>query len=79
LDQLVGWPDPPLHMDLAKAATLAQLGRTSEAEAAVQHFEARRPEGWNTSEVMRSYYRMCARPEDGERWLEGFRKAGFDV
>jgi len=29
--------------------------------------------------VMLAYARMCARPEDGERWLEGFRKAGLDI
>lgn len=79
LEQLVGWPDPPLHTLLAKAAVLAQLGRASEAEAAVREFESKRPEGWDTAEVIRSYRRICARPEDGERWLEGFRKAGFGV
>jgi TolB-like protein len=79
LEQLVGWPDPPLHVMLAKAAVLAQLGRITEAEAAVRYFESRRPEGWDTAQVIRSYYRMCARPEDGERWLEGFRKAGIGI
>jgi tetratricopeptide (TPR) repeat protein len=79
LDQLTGWPDPPLHMGLAKAAALAQLGRISEAAAEAQRFESRRPEGWYTTEIMHAYRRMCARSEDGERWLEGFRNAGLPV
>lgn len=79
LAQLVGWPNPPLHVRLAKSAVLAQLGRIEEAELAVTEFEASRPEGWDVSEVIRSYCQMCARREDGARWLEGFRKAGLDV
>jgi TolB-like protein len=77
LVQLVGWPNPPIHMGLAKVAALAQLGRISEAQDAVRELEAKRPEGWDVCEVMRSYHRMCAMPEDGERWLEGFRRAGL--
>jgi hypothetical protein len=66
-------------MGLSKAAALAQLGRISEAEAEAQRFEAMRPEDWDTIEIMHAYRRMCARSEDGDRWLEGFRKAGLPV
>jgi adenylate cyclase len=79
LDQLTGWPDPPLHMGLAKAAALAQLGRIPEAVAEARRFESRRPEDWCTTEIMHAYRQMCASSEDGERWLEGFRKAGLPV
>ena len=79
LEQLVGWQDHPPHIYLAMAAAFAQLNRMEEAEEAVQQFEKTRPEGWNSVEVMRAYARMCAKPEDGERWIEGFRKAGLDV
>ena len=79
LNQYVGWPDPELHMRLSKAAALAQIDRIAEAEAEVQRFEAERPEAWDTGEILRAYHRMCALPEDGERWLEGFRKAGLKI
>jgi TolB-like protein/Tfp pilus assembly protein PilF len=79
LEHLVGWQDPPLHIYLEAAAAFAQLGRMDEARDAVQQFEKNRPDGWNTKEVLRTHARMCAKPEDGERWIEGFRKAGLDI
>jgi adenylate cyclase len=79
IDQLTGWPDPPLHMGLSKAAALAQLGRISEAVAEARRFEAMRPEDWDTTEIVHAYRRMCAKSVDGDRWLEGFRKAGLPV
>jgi tetratricopeptide (TPR) repeat protein len=79
VDQLVGWPNPPLHTELGVAAALAHLGREAEAKAKVRHIMAEAPEDWDIVQVSRAYHRMCARPEDGERWLEGFRKAGVDV
>jgi adenylate cyclase len=79
VDQLVGWPNPPLHTELGVAAALAHLGREAEAKAKVRHIMAEAPEDWDIVKVSRAYHRMCARPEDGERWLEGFRKAGVDV
>jgi hypothetical protein len=50
-----------------------------EAHQAIQQLEENRPEDWNVANVMHAYARMCAKPEDGERWLEGFRKAGLDI
>ncbi len=79
LQQFVGWPNPPIHMELAKSAALAQLGRISEARDVVLEFESRRPEDWDIDVVLRNYRRMCALPEDGERWLEGFSKAGLGI
>lgn len=79
LDQLVGWNDYLPHIYLAKAAALAQLDRITEARETVELLEKIRPEGWNARDVMRAYERMCAIPEHGERWLEGFRKAGLDI
>jgi adenylate cyclase len=79
LDQLVGWNDYPPHIYLVKAAALAQLGRIDKARETVELLEKIRPEEWNVEGVMRAYERMCANPEHGERWLEGFRKAGLDI
>ena len=79
LAQMIGWPKPPLHMYLAKAAALAQQGQISEAREAAEYVETRRAAHWNVSEVLQSYGRMCAKPEDSARWLEGFRKARLQI
>ena len=78
-DQLVGWPNPPRHIRLSVAAALAQLGREAEAKAMVQGVMAEAPAQWDLAKSARAYQRMCARPEDGARWLEGFRMAGVKV
>jgi adenylate cyclase len=79
LEQMVGWRDHSPHIYLAAAAAFAQLNRMDEARDAVQQFEKIRPEGWNMKEVIHVYARMCAKPEDGQRWIEGFRKAGINI
>jgi TolB-like protein len=78
LEQMVGWRDHSPYTHLETAAAFAQLDRMEEAEEAVQQFENTRPEGWNTEEVIRAHIRMFAKPEDADRWVEGFRKAGLD-
>jgi post-segregation antitoxin (ccd killing protein) len=45
----------------------------------VRQFELVRPEGWNMADWVHASISMCARPEDAERWLEGYRKAGLEV
>ena len=79
LEQLVGWQSPPVHIYLDKAAALALLGRTEGAREAVRQFELVRPEGWDMVNYVRAMSRICAKPEDAERWLEGYRKAGVEV
>ena len=79
LEQLIGWQDHSPHIFLEKAVALAQLDRMEEADEAMQQFEKNRPEGWNMAEVIRAHAKMCAKPEDAERWIEGYRKAGLDV
>lgn len=78
LEHVIGWQNPGSYPCLAAAAAFAQLGRMDEARDAVQRFEKNRPEGWNMEEVIQAHARMCAKPEDGERWVEGFRKAGVE-
>lgn len=79
LEQMVGWNNPPAHMYLAQAATLAQLERIEEAEESMQQYEKNRPVDCNVVGVMQAYARMCAKSEDADRWLEGFRKAGMEI
>jgi adenylate cyclase len=79
LEQLAGWKNHGPYIHLSAAAAYAQLDRMDEAREAVQQFEMIRPEGWNMEEVIHVHVKMCAKPEDGERWLEGFRKAGINI
>ncbi len=79
LAQFVGWPNPPFHMCVSKAATLVFLGRIPEARRVVQQFEAQRPKNWDVAQYLQNYRQWCQKPEDGDRWMEGFRKAGLNV
>ncbi len=79
LEQLVGWQSPPMHNYLDKAAALALLGRTDEAQEVVQYFKSIQPKGWSIKDYVHAHKRMCARPEDAERWIEGFNKAGLEA
>jgi len=78
LEQLLGWRSPPVGIYLDKAAVLALLGRTEEAHEAVRQFELVRPKGWNMAVWVHASISLCARPEDAERLLEGYRKAGLE-
>lgn len=77
--QTRGWRNPPPHVHAEVAAAYAMLGRMEEAHAAAKNFRALDPKGWKAAEVRQAHARMCARPEDGARWLEGYAKAGIPV
>ena len=79
IQQLIGWQPMPSLMYLELAAAYAQLDRMDEAREAAKRHEETRLEGYDTVEVVRTHARMCAIPEDGARWLEGYRKAGIPV
>jgi TolB-like protein len=77
--QHIGWPNPPLHTEVAIAAALAQLGREDDAKTMLSRIELELAEGQEIKKICRAYQNMCAKSEDGEHWLEGFRKAGIDI
>jgi adenylate cyclase len=79
LEQMIGWQDPGPYNYLSAAAAFAQLDRMDEARDAIRQFEKICPEGWDSEEVIRAHARMCAKSEDGARWIEGFRKAGVKI
>jgi TolB-like protein len=79
IEALRGWRNSPPHMYLALAAAFAQLDRIDEARTAMAQFERIRPEGFDAVRVAHSHARTCARQEDRDHWLEGYRKAGLDV
>jgi adenylate cyclase len=74
-----GWHHPPSHMYLQLAATYAQLGRVDEMGTAMAQHEKTQPPGFDPVQVAQAHARLCARREDREHWLEGYRKAGLAV
>ncbi len=73
------WQNPPFYMYSVLAACHAQLGNMAEAAAAVETSLAGRPSIHDLKVRTAAHLRMCKRQEDREHWLEGYRKAGFDV
>ncbi len=73
------WRKPPLFIYAELAACYAQLGRMDEARAAVAAYERQRPEDHTFTKFAAAHIKMCARQEDRDHWLEGYRRAGFDV
>jgi hypothetical protein len=50
-----------------------------EARAAIAQLKRTKPDGFDPIQVIGAHIRMCARLEDRNHWLEGYRKAGFKV
>jgi TolB-like protein len=67
--------DPPYYVRLCRVPNLVHIGRIDEARAIV----AEAPTGFDPARFARSCARMCARPEDADRWLDGFRRGGIAV
>jgi hypothetical protein len=67
--------NPPYYIRQCRASSLARLACSDEARQIV----AQVPPEFNIGLVARSEARMCALPQDAERWLESFRLAGVDV
>jgi TolB-like protein len=74
-----GWRNPQPHMYLELAAAFAQLDRFDDVRTTVAQFEQIRPEEFDPVRVAHSHAKTCARQEDADHWLEGYRKAGLDV
>jgi TolB-like protein len=74
-----GWHNPPSHMYMQLAATYAQLDQMDEARTAMAQHEQTRPAEFNTAQVALAHAQVCARRDDGEHGLEGYRKAGLAV
>ncbi len=73
------WQNPPLHMYTQLAAAYAQLGRMDEARAAFETYQRLRPTDADFANYLAAHVRLCKRQEDADRWVEGYRKAGFEV
>ena len=64
---------------MERAAAYAMLDRMDEAQADAAKFKELDPAAWDNSLIRKYHAKMCADPADGERWLEGYRKAGVPV
>ena len=73
------WQNPPLHMYTQLAAAYAQLDRMDESRAAFETYQRLRPPDADFAYYLAAHMRLCKRQEDADHWLEGYRKAGFDV
>ena len=71
-----GWPSPPAHMYAELAAAYAQLDRMDEAREAIERYLGF---SLDVAQGIHHHVGMCARREDRDHWLEGYRKAGLDV
>jgi adenylate cyclase len=69
----------PALLYLVLAATYAQLGRNEDVKDAILNYQRHRPADHDAKTIIKYQVQMCARPEDREHWLEGYRKAGFNV
>ncbi|TAV74746.1 adenylate/guanylate cyclase domain-containing protein [Rhizobium leguminosarum] len=67
--------NPPYFFRLNEAACLAQLGRVEEAAVIARQ----KPDTFDAIVYARNTIRICALPEDGDLWMDGFQKAGVFV
>ena len=69
----------PAFLYVVLAAAYAQAGKLDKAKAAVKEYERKRPDDHDVKMMLELQMKMRSRQEDRDRWLEGYRKAGFDV
>jgi adenylate cyclase len=73
------WRNPPVHMYAEFAAALAKLGDSDASREAVGTYDRVRPKEHGISEFAKRHVRICKLHADRDHWLDGYRKAGFDV
>ena len=79
LDIYRGWVNLPPYLYLVRAAALAQLGQLEEARKTLDDYRSLDGEIPDPTTFVDCQMRMVARPEDRERWIDAYRKAGISV
>ena len=79
IDVIAGWQNPLIHLIANFAAAYAQAGRLDQAEALRKQFEKICPSDYSIEIHVTEQLKMCALQKHRDIWLEGFRKAGFEV
>jgi TolB-like protein len=73
------WHSLPFHMLAEAAAAYAQAGRLGEAEALRERFESSLPPNYTIDDHITTVLSTCAQQKQRDLWLEGYRKAGFEI
>ncbi len=71
------WDRPHQHVKATMGACYALQGDPARGRALVQEFLDSRPEGFQVGDYLRAVLRYHARPEDRQRWMEGFERSGL--
>jgi len=79
ISAISGWQDLPLHLLAESAAAHALAGHPESAVEFRRRFEERCPPDHTIQDHVKKVLMMCARQEQKDLWLLGYRKAGFDV
>jgi len=79
INAIAGWQNPLIHLLANFAAAYAQAGRLDEAVAFRKQFENSCPSNYSIDDHVAATLKMCALQKHRDLWLEGFRKAGFEV
>ena len=79
INAIAGWQNPLIHLVANFSAAYAQAGRLDEAVAFRKQFENCCPSNYSIDDHVSQLLKMCALQKHRDLWLEGFRKAGFEV
>jgi adenylate cyclase len=74
-----GWQNPSNHLLAEFAAAYAYAGQQDKAAAMRRQYENICPPNFSIQNLVSAQMEMCARQKQRDLWLEGYRKAGFDV
>jgi adenylate cyclase len=74
-----GWQNPAIHLLAEFAATYAHAGQQDKANAMKRQYEILCPPNYSIHNFVSAHMEMCAHQHHRDLWLEGYRKAGFDV
>ena len=77
LETFKEWHNPPPHTYAHMATCYAQLGRMDEARQTAAEFRSLCTEEADFPRYARNHARICARQEDADNWMDGYRKAGL--
>lgn len=79
IKSFVGWQNPSRNMLAQTAAAYAQVGRLDEAGQLRERYLASLPEGFTIADHLSAHMKMCALQEHRDMWIDGYRKAGFEI
>jgi adenylate cyclase len=74
-----GWQNPSIHLLAEFAAAYALAGRPDDATAMREQFESKCPPHYSIQAFVSVQLPMGLPQEQRDLWLEGYRKAGFNV